>query len=163
MCDYVTGTQKEVNDYFCVLMTFCDNKRTMDIGKRLALIRTKNGVSQEALSEITGISRGHITKMENDKVSPTVQTLENYLAACGSTLTELFESKTPLDYANKEHQGLHEKLQAILDADAEFAPGVTLTIDSIYSHVLKTLAGKREDVTAKRGDRVDITHKRRPK
>ena len=49
------------------------------IGEKLYHLRKKNGVSQEELAELIGVSRQSIHKWEVDKVQPTK---ENLLAVC---------------------------------------------------------------------------------
>ena len=53
------------------------------IGKRLTALRLDSGRTKTYISNLTGYSRGYITKLENGKSSPTVYTLAVFAVAYG--------------------------------------------------------------------------------
>ena len=53
--------------------------------------RMQKGYSTRRLSEISGISKSAINKIENDEVSPTVETMERLAKALECRFFELFE------------------------------------------------------------------------
>lgn len=55
-------------------------------GRFLAEARRRHGLSQQELAERTGMTQANISRIERDKVSPTLATLERLLAAIGETL-----------------------------------------------------------------------------
>lgn len=49
----------------------------MDIGATIRAIRTRKGITIPQLCEGTGLSKGFISNVENNKTSPSIATLEN--------------------------------------------------------------------------------------
>ncbi len=66
----------------------------MTLGEQLKQIRTKKGLSQPELAEISGIEQSYLSKLENDKSLPSNDILRKLLIAFDITLPELME---PLD------------------------------------------------------------------
>ena len=52
------------------------------LGRQLRKAREKAGLTQEELSFACGIGRAYISQLENDKKSPTVDTLIRICRAC---------------------------------------------------------------------------------
>ena len=50
------------------------------IGKRIQLSRQNKGITQEKLAERAGISVVYLSKIENGRVYPTLETLFNLLS-----------------------------------------------------------------------------------
>jgi transcriptional regulator with XRE-family HTH domain len=61
-----------------------------DIGKRVALLRKKTGISQEELAERANLHRTYIGFIEQGKRDPSVGNLNKIVAALGATMDELF-------------------------------------------------------------------------
>ena len=59
------------------------------IASNLRLNRAKNKISQEKLSELTGISHQFICNIETEKVNPSVETLLKIANALNVTLNDL--------------------------------------------------------------------------
>ena len=59
------------------------------IASNLRLNRAKNKISQEKLSELTGISQQFICNIETEKVNPSVETLLKIANALNVTLNDL--------------------------------------------------------------------------
>ncbi len=63
----------------------------MLIGSRLRLLRQQRGLSLREVSEQTGFSASFLSLLENDKVSPSVASMERIAAAFGLSLAEYFQ------------------------------------------------------------------------
>ncbi|WP_344882780.1 helix-turn-helix transcriptional regulator [Allokutzneria multivorans] len=59
----------------------------MSAGHMLLRVRQEAGLSQEELAERVGTSRPTLSAYENDRKSPTVETMERLLSAAGFQLT----------------------------------------------------------------------------
>jgi transcriptional regulator with XRE-family HTH domain len=87
----------------------------MNIGERLASYRAKSEHTHESLSLASGVSSRWIAKIEKNKGSPSINTMEKLLGACRITLGEFFrephlELYDPLaqDMLNKLDLMLHD-------------------------------------------------------
>lgn len=70
--------------------------RTM--GERLAAVRHQLGFSQRRAAELSGLTHGAICMIEQDKVSPSVASLQKLLTIYGLPLSRFFaeeENRTP--------------------------------------------------------------------
>jgi transcriptional regulator with XRE-family HTH domain len=63
---------------------------TVDVGKRLRGVRTAFGLSQRELAKRAGVTNGMISLIEQDRVSPSVGSLQKILAAFPMTMAEFF-------------------------------------------------------------------------
>ena len=61
-----------------------------NIGKRLRILREQKNLSQGDLEKCTGILRHCISRVENDHVVPTIETLEKVSRALGVPLYQIF-------------------------------------------------------------------------
>ncbi len=48
----------------------------MDIGKAIVSIRKSKKISQNKIATLTNLNRGYIYRLENDHISPSINTLE---------------------------------------------------------------------------------------
>lgn len=62
----------------------------MDCGRRLKEVRENKKMSIYRLSQISGISQGHISDLENGRNQPTIDTLKRLLDPIGITLSDFF-------------------------------------------------------------------------
>ena len=62
----------------------------MDIGSKIRELRLKADLTQEELGDRCELTKGYISQLENDVTSPSIATLEDIVAALGTTLVELF-------------------------------------------------------------------------
>ncbi len=53
----------------------------MDIGHKLQVLRTNAGLSAESLSEVIGISKSYVHKLEKGKSDPSVPILQRWVNA----------------------------------------------------------------------------------
>lgn len=65
------------------------NELKKNIAEHLRQYRAKNRISQERLSDLTGISQQFICNIENEKVNPSVETLLKIANALNITLNDL--------------------------------------------------------------------------
>ena len=69
------------------------------IGGRIKTCRLQNKLTQESLAEICGITVEYLSKIENGKAKPTIDTLGNICDALGSDMSYLF-SGSLVDLSN---------------------------------------------------------------
>ena len=62
----------------------------VEVGKRLRAVRTAFGLSQRELAKRAGVTNGMISLIEQDRVSPSVGSLQKVLAAFPMTMAEFF-------------------------------------------------------------------------
>ena len=70
------------------------------LGRRIAELRNKRGLTQEKLAELTNYSTNHIAKLESARTNPSFELLVNLSRALDVELKELFcieEDKTSED------------------------------------------------------------------
>lgn len=64
---------------------------TENFGKKIKLIRFKRNISQENLSEISGISRSVMGKIERGEISTTLYSVEKIAKALDIDIQKLFD------------------------------------------------------------------------
>jgi transcriptional regulator with XRE-family HTH domain len=63
---------------------------TIDVGARLRNVRTTFGLSQRELARRAGVTNGHISLIEQNRVSPSVSSLKKVLDGVPMSLAEFF-------------------------------------------------------------------------
>lgn len=63
----------------------------MQIGPKIKSLRLKNGLTQEELGERTDLTKGHISQLERDLNSPSIETLFSLLEVLGTTPKDFFD------------------------------------------------------------------------
>lgn len=63
---------------------------SLEIGKQLRAVRTAFGLSQRELAKRAGVTNGMVSLIEQDRVSPSVGSLQKILAAFPMTMAEFF-------------------------------------------------------------------------
>lgn len=71
------------NATYCTLAI----KNMNGFGKKIEERRTKLGISQQDLSEISGVSLRTINSIENDSCNPSIETLQKILDPLGYVIT----------------------------------------------------------------------------
>jgi transcriptional regulator with XRE-family HTH domain len=61
------------------------------LGRRLAAIREKRGLSQTQLADMSGIGRAHLSQIENGAVAARIDTLYAMAKALEMPLADLFK------------------------------------------------------------------------
>ena len=69
----------------------------MNAAALLTLARRRSGFSQRELARRAGVAQPAISRIERGVVSPTVDTLERLLAACGSELDVVYRPSGDVD------------------------------------------------------------------
>lgn len=65
----------------------------MDIGKKIKELRKSKDLTQEEFSEIVGVSRSYLSDIENDRYSPSLDTLKQIAERSGCFLFIDFQTK----------------------------------------------------------------------
>jgi transcriptional regulator with XRE-family HTH domain len=60
------------------------------VGRRVRELRTSRGLSARAVAARAGITPAYLSRLENDKVSPTISTLTRVLQAIGVPVSQVF-------------------------------------------------------------------------
>ena len=63
----------------------------MQIGPKIKSLRLKKGLTQEELGERTDLTKGHISQLERDLNSPSIETLFALLEVLGTTPKDFFD------------------------------------------------------------------------
>ena len=61
------------------------------LGKRIKAVREKRGLTQEALAEKAGVSRGYLARLETGRHDPAVSTVEKLAKALRVKVTDLLK------------------------------------------------------------------------
>jgi len=64
----------------------------MELGEKIKRMRVKMNLTQEELAGRTDLSKGFISQLERDKVSPSIATLVDILDCLGSNLQDFFNT-----------------------------------------------------------------------
>ncbi len=64
---------------------------TQNFGKKIRLLRFKKNISQEKLSELSGISRSVMGKIERGEISTTLYSVEKLAKAFNIEILNLFD------------------------------------------------------------------------
>jgi transcriptional regulator with XRE-family HTH domain len=63
----------------------------MDIGKAIKKFRDDKEISQNKLSKLAELNRGYVYKLENNKINPSLSTLEKIAKALDIKVYELIK------------------------------------------------------------------------
>ncbi len=91
----VTYWQPFVFDKMCIfanykdIIIFMENELRKVIAYNLRVERAKKDYTQEKLAELAGISTKHLTKIENENVSPSIYIIFKLATALGITVDKL--------------------------------------------------------------------------
>lgn len=91
----------------------------MSIGKNVRSIRKNKGFSIMKIRELTGLSKSTISDLENDKSSPTAETLEKIASALSVSVSDFFNEPSsddikinaPKEYTDKYKVTSRDKKQ----------------------------------------------------
>ena len=62
----------------------------MELGEKIKQRRTLLMLTQEELANRCELTKGYISQLENDKVSPSIETLSHILEVLGTNLSDFF-------------------------------------------------------------------------
>ena len=69
----------------------------MSVGKKILELRLQSKRSQKKLAESAGLAVSYLSRLENDRIAPTVRTLSKIGAAFGVPLAALFDPEPALE------------------------------------------------------------------
>ena len=113
------------------------SQRDTELGRRLASIRLRAGMTQSDVARKVAVSRQHVSNIETGITSPTVRVLQDYLQVCGTDLAEFFYGPLPVNQTPRQRE-YHRNLQALLENDTT-APVVTKVLDSFMTSMQSSL------------------------
>lgn len=73
----------------------------MSVGKKILQLRMQSKMTQRELAEPTGLAVSYLSRLENDRIAPTVRTLRKIGATLQVPLTMFFESGETLEPADR--------------------------------------------------------------
>lgn len=73
----------------------------MSIGKRLLLLRTQSNQTQRELARSAAIAAPYLSRLEHDRIIPSVRTLSKIAAVLGVPLTAFFNGATTIEAADR--------------------------------------------------------------
>lgn len=65
----------------------------MEIGKKIKMLRTRIGLTQEELASRSEVTKGFLSQLENDLTSPSITTLSDIVEALGTNLSAFFKEE----------------------------------------------------------------------
>ncbi len=69
----------------------------MTLGKRILELRLKSKRTQQQVCELTGLAVSYLSRLENDRMSPSIRTLTKISMALHVPLTSFFDEKPILE------------------------------------------------------------------
>ena len=77
----------------------------MDLGNRIKERRMLLNLTQEELADRCELTKSYISQLENNKTSPSLETLTNILEVLGTDLSTFFkeEKKSPVVFSKDDH------------------------------------------------------------
>ncbi|MFS8641161.1 MAG: cupin domain-containing protein [Symbiobacteriaceae bacterium] len=75
----------------------------MSLGHRIRQTRTQKGITLQELAERSGLSKGFLCQLENDKASPSLQALDRLSAGLGVPIALLLISQDERAYVVRAH------------------------------------------------------------
>ncbi len=69
----------------------------MKLGKKILELRLKSKRTQQQVSELTGLAVSYLSRLENDRMSPSIRTLTKISEALHVPLTSFFDDKPVLE------------------------------------------------------------------
>lgn len=99
---------------------------TKALGKRIANLRERLGISQEELAAAAEIERSRISKIENGRVNCSLLTLGTIAFCLNVSLSQLFKTITHTHPPTSKGGGLRRSNQAVLEKPAKSLPSKQL-------------------------------------
>jgi transcriptional regulator with XRE-family HTH domain len=69
----------------------------MSLGSQIRRGRERAGRTQRQLAELAGVAPAYVSRLENDRVTPTLRTASRLATALGVSVGSLLDSKRPLE------------------------------------------------------------------
>jgi transcriptional regulator with XRE-family HTH domain len=65
----------------------------MSIGKKVLQLRLQSKMTQQEISEVTGLAVSYLSRLENERITPSIKTLTRIADAFGVPVTRLLEGE----------------------------------------------------------------------
>lgn len=65
----------------------------MSIGKKVLQLRLQSRMTQQTISELTGLAVSYLSRLENDRITPSIKTLTRIASAFGMSVARLLQSE----------------------------------------------------------------------
>src|SRR5438552_13042428 len=76
----------------------------MQLGKKIRDLRFRRGLTVQQLAEASGLSKGFISQVENDRTSPSLATLKDLARALDTSVAYLVLEDEQTPYVVRENQ-----------------------------------------------------------
>lgn len=86
----------------------------MEIGKKIKEKRTLLMLTQEELANRCELTKGYISQLENDKVSPSIETLELILEVLGTNFSDFFYQQRTHEIIFTEQEQYEKKFDGYM-------------------------------------------------
>ena len=116
------------------------------IGKRIQTKRQERNITQEKLAEQVGISVVYLSKIENGRVYPTLETLSNI---CTELDTELAEILTNTEIARKDYA--NDRVVELFNSCSMRVKPIALALLEDLSKLTRKKSPPREELPLKAG------------
>lgn len=102
------------------------------LGEKIATLRKRQGLTQDAFAKKIGVHSNHITRWESNRMRPSVQMLEKIAAVFGVTTDRLLDAQAlAAGVGLGGNQELVEKMEQLQELDEEDRAMVFRMIDSL--------------------------------
>ncbi|UCF67667.1 MAG: helix-turn-helix transcriptional regulator [Acidobacteriota bacterium] len=75
--------------------------REMSLGKKILTLRLQSERTQREVAEEAGISVSYLSRLENNRAAPSLQTLRRIANALGLDVSRLFESEPAIEASDR--------------------------------------------------------------
>ncbi len=104
------------------------------VGSRLRRLRERKGLSARQVADLAGLSPAYLSRLENERISPTVATLAKLLAAIGETMATLYQEPAGPPHAVVRRDDRHlMRTRGVLDS--QVTPGWAKRLEILESLV----------------------------
>lgn len=84
-----------------------------NLGEKFRYLRKEKGISSQQLEYLSGVSQSNISRIENNEISPTIDTLLKLCNALNISVIELFENNELASLINTAKQLTDEQRQKV--------------------------------------------------
>ena len=105
----------------------------MQLGQIIQKLRTDRNLSQKEVAMSVGIDRGQYSRIENDKVEPTLPTLRKIAQALEVSLSDFFTDQQPIDI-NSFDKSFMDRLRLIDQLNPEQQQMVFSFVDALVAN-----------------------------
>jgi len=103
-----------------------DEVAALNLGSQIRQLRNQRGLTLQDVSELTGLSKPHLSQIENDLVSPPLATLIKISTALGVKIGYFFQDSKPetriVVDRKKDHKNRDKGSQKISDSGYNYDP-----------------------------------------